>query len=224
VAATVFAAGIWVAGHVTRSSTLWAGAAALLVACAVAAVMARSVRLARIASILALVCTGALARVDAPVSRAALPPAEFLNGQPVEIEGYITGDSALRPGNGQRERFDLETVSIRLGSRTLTQPIGIRATAFVKNEGHDAYDAAEDQQPGAFPQLSYGDRVRCVARLRAPRNFHNPGAFDYEGYLRGLGITALGQWMWPRSKSCQGNREAVWVSGEAGFAAAFSHT
>ena len=40
--------------------------------------------------------------------------------------------------------------------------------------------------------FQYGERIRCVARLRRPRNFRNPGAFDYEGYLAERGIAALG--------------------------------
>ena len=43
----------------------------------------------------------------------------------------------------------------------------------------------------SFPRLAYGDRVRLTARLRLPRNFRNPGAFDYEGYLHGVGISTL---------------------------------
>jgi uncharacterized protein DUF4131 len=38
----------------------------------------------------------------------------------------------------------------------------------------------------------YGDRIRFLAKLRPPRNFRNPGAFDYAGYLADRGIAALG--------------------------------
>jgi competence protein ComEC len=38
-----------------------------------------------------------------------------------------------------------------------------------------------DGQPP--PALHYGQRVSIEARLRKPRNFGNPGAFDYKGYL-----------------------------------------
>lgn len=34
-----------------------------------------------------------------------------------------------------------------------------------------------------LPPLSYGQRIRLIAKLRTPRNFGNPGAFDYAGYL-----------------------------------------
>jgi competence protein ComEC len=39
-------------------------------------------------------------------------------------------------------------------------------------------------KPGESPpDLRYGQLLEVAARLRVPRNFGNPGAFDYEGYL-----------------------------------------
>ena len=38
----------------------------------------------------------------------------------------------------------------------------------------------------------YGDYIRFHARLRTPRNFQNPGGFDYEKYLRFRGILVRG--------------------------------
>ena len=38
----------------------------------------------------------------------------------------------------------------------------------------------EGQAP---PRLEYGQMVEFDAKVRKPRNFRNPGAFDYEGYL-----------------------------------------
>src|SRR5258708_22938226 len=38
----------------------------------------------------------------------------------------------------------------------------------------------------------YGERIRFFTKLRPPRNFRNPGAFEYEGYLATNGIAALG--------------------------------
>jgi competence protein ComEC len=40
--------------------------------------------------------------------------------------------------------------------------------------------------------LTYGTRVRIRAKLHPARNYRNPGAFDYEGYLRDNGISVLG--------------------------------
>jgi len=38
----------------------------------------------------------------------------------------------------------------------------------------------------------YGERIRMTCRLRPPKNFRNPGAFDYREYLADRGIAALG--------------------------------
>ena len=43
-----------------------------------------------------------------------------------------------------------------------------------------------------MPIFHYGDRIRFTAKLKLPRNFRNPGAFDYQGYLADRGIAALG--------------------------------
>jgi competence protein ComEC len=40
--------------------------------------------------------------------------------------------------------------------------------------------------------LRYGYRVRLTTKLYLPRNFHNPGSFDYEGYLRRKGVLVTG--------------------------------
>jgi hypothetical protein len=37
----------------------------------------------------------------------------------------------------------------------------------------------------------YGTRLRIRAKLHPARNYRNPGAFDYEGYLRDNGIGIL---------------------------------
>jgi competence protein ComEC len=40
--------------------------------------------------------------------------------------------------------------------------------------------------------VRYGYRVRLQAKLYPPRNFRNPGSFDYAGYLRRLGVLVTG--------------------------------
>jgi competence protein ComEC len=187
-AAAAFAVGIWLSGHLDRPPWLWAGATGLLVLCTIAAVFKKNLRLAQVSAVLASLCVGALTRVDVPVARVIVPTSEFLSGEPVEIEGHVTRDGALLPGNSPRERFDLETETIQLGDSKFIRPVGIRASLFTRS------DAVEDDPADVvamLPRLAYGDRVRFTAKLRLPRNFRNPGAFDYEGYLRGLGISAL---------------------------------
>jgi competence protein ComEC len=137
--------------------------------------------------LLALVCTGAFARIATPLPRISVPPAEFLSGDKVEIVGHVTNDGALLAGGGPRERFDLQTETIELNGQKLLQPIGIRATIFSR----DAVEEMPEDDVPVIPHMAYGARVRLTGKLRLPRNFRNPGAFDYEGYLHGLNISAL---------------------------------
>src|SRR5215471_17063204 len=131
VAAVAFAGGIWMAGHLFPSVALWGAAGALLVLCAVLAVFFQSsTRLAYLCAVLALVCAGALARITEPAPHIVVPPPEFISGEAVQIEGHVTNDGALLPGNAPRERSELQTEVIRLGDRNFTQPVGIRFTVF----------------------------------------------------------------------------------------------
>src|SRR5258707_4728380 len=186
-AALAFAGGVWLAGHLQRSPALWGWAATLLAICAIAAVVAKSGRLAQLSAVLALLCAGAFARIATPLQRNTVPPAEFLSGERVEIVAHVTNDGVLLAGGGPRERFDLQTESIELDGIKFGAPVGVRATVFSRAANEENVDPENSQ----FPRLAYGDRVRLIAKLRMPRNFRNPGAFDYEGYLRGIGITVL---------------------------------
>ena len=77
--------------------------------------------------------------------------------EPVILSGCVVEPPALA---GDKERFIVE-----LDARARVQ-----VTAY----------AREDQPP---PQLHYGQRVEFEARVRRPRNYGNPGAFDYARYL-----------------------------------------
>ncbi len=184
-AAGAFACGIWLAGHLERSRALWGWAGALLALCAIAAVLKKSPLVAQLAAVLGLLCAGAFSRVASPRPHIAIPPAEFLENADVEVLGHVTNDGAPAAGTGVRERFDLQTEYIRLGEEIFFVPFGMRVTVYSRN--------AEDSTPdrAQFAGLEYGTRVRFAARLRLPRNFHNPGAFDYESYLHGIGISVL---------------------------------
>jgi competence protein ComEC len=64
--------------------------------------------------------------------------------------------------------------------------------------------------------LKYGDRIRFISRLRSPRNFYNPGSFDYSRYLAYKGIFAIGH-----LKDCsyiarigQGDSNGLWKTVE----------
>ena len=186
-AAVAFACGILLSRYWPVSIELWGWACAALVLCAVTAVATKSLRAAQLAALLALICAGAFARIATPSPHLAVPPSGFLDVKDVDITGHVINDSTLLAGGGPRERFDLQTETLEIDGQKFTQPIGIRATVFSREVTEEAQ---EDDAP-AIPNLAYGARVRLKAKLRLPRNFRNPGAFDYEGYLHGLGISTL---------------------------------
>jgi competence protein ComEC len=184
-AALAFGIGIWLAGYLHRSPTLWCLAAAGLAISAMLAAGRNCIRPGYVAAICALLCAGAFSRVSIPEKHLSSPPQEFFSGAQVEIIGYVTNEGALLAGSEPHERFDLETESIGIGETRFTQPVGIRATVFVKPPEED-----DEAQP-EFPKLLYGEHIKLTGKLRPPRNFRNPEAFDYEDYLHGLGITTL---------------------------------
>ena len=55
-----------------------------------------------------------------------------------------------------------------------------------------ADDESSSTSPAPALAFPYGSRLHIRGKLHAARNFRNPGAFDYEGYLRDNGISMLG--------------------------------
>ncbi|HWB97549.1 MAG TPA: ComEC/Rec2 family competence protein, partial [Bryobacteraceae bacterium] len=87
------------------------------------------------------------------------PPPELDAGsrEIVILAGCVVEPPAL---SGDHERFVLE---LEPGAR-------VQVTLYGK----------ENTPP---PSLEYGQKIEIDARVRRPRNFGNPGAFDYAGYL-----------------------------------------
>lgn len=88
------------------------------------------------------------------------PPDPELDAQPGEIltvAGCVIDPPAFSAG---REQYVVE----------IAPHARIRLSMYLK----------EGEAP---PALSYGQRIEVQAHVRKPRNFGNPGAFDYRGYL-----------------------------------------
>lgn len=212
-ATIAFGTGVWFAGHSYLSAGYWGISAALFVACSMVAIAVKSLRLAYVAAVSALICAGAFGRMWAPAPVLIFPPEEFFLRNQVEMIGHVTDDGALLAGSEPRQRFDLETEIIQIGDKKFTRPVGIRATVFVKQPTES--DPNGDPEAG-FPQLVYGERVKLTAKLRVPRNFRNPATFDYESYLHDLGITTLASVRADRVEALPGSRGSrlgFWRSG-----------
>jgi competence protein ComEC len=98
------------------------------------------------------------------------------------------------------ESIDVETEAIASQGESWLVRAGVRLTIYEKVEDQAIgpsgdrvilYDPMARSPDHPIP-LTYGTRLRILAKLHPARNYRNPGAFDYEGYLRDNGISVLG--------------------------------
>ncbi len=153
--AAALAAGILASRFVAFEQPELFAAAAAFAAMGAVALWRRSRVLAGVCCCLGFFCAGALSSV----LHAPGPPPE-LDAEAREV--VILGGCVVEPPaiSGERERFTLEL-----------EP---RARAQVT-----LYTRAGE----TLPSLRYGQNVELDARVRKPRNYGNPGAFDYVRYL-----------------------------------------
>jgi ComEC/Rec2-related protein len=98
----------------------------------------------------------------------------------VTAEGNLRGDGI----GGLRQRLDVETEQITAGDQPLTAHYGVRVSIYRK-------ESTKSKEAAPMRLFAYGERLQFPAKLVAPRNFGNPGAFDYREYLAEHGIAAL---------------------------------
>jgi competence protein ComEC len=112
----------------------------------------------------------------------------FADGRDVVITGHVVKEGPNPgPHSGTQQRFDLELEQITSAGQTTELHSKIRVSAYGK-----AIREAPDPSPDELmPEFRYGERLRIDTRLYPPRNFRNPGAFDYRGFLAEEGIVAL---------------------------------
>ena len=116
----------------------------------------------------------------------------------LQITAHVTRNGRLQEGGFReiRQTVDVETETIQTAEgQTVAVHSGIRLSIYSPRQndivsGDSTSQAASTDNP--MPVFHYGDRLRFSAKLKRPRNFRNPGAFDYQGYLADRGIAALG--------------------------------
>ncbi|OGP94188.1 MAG: DNA internalization-related competence protein ComEC/Rec2 [Deltaproteobacteria bacterium RBG_16_54_18] len=105
----------------------------------------------------------------------AIPP-NHVSLIPDREKATLTGTILLPPQREEKETvFYLQTEEVSLGNTTASGTGRVRITI----------------RDPAIP-LQYGYRVRLLVKLYHPRNFKNPGSFDYAGYLRRQGVLVTG--------------------------------
>ena len=142
------------------------------------------------------------------------------DGREVTLTARVMREGYARAAGPQsiRESIDVETEEIASQGESWPVRAGVRLSIYEKLEnaemverwasvrqaqgrlspGLDAADGANGTgetpvAPFALTYaLTYGTRLRIPAKLHPARNYRNPGAFDYEGYLRDNGISVLG--------------------------------
>ena len=193
-AALGFAVGVSVGARAWRPASWWV-LAVLAFALAILWFTRRRPWIARLLAITAWVLLGALTIQILPPLELDARILEVADGRQVTIVGHVVREGYLRSPERQfvRQQIDLETESIEDEDAPLPIRAGVRLTIFEKPAANDA--ATSDPTPDAIelrPNFEYGSRLRLRATLHPPRNYRNPGAFDYEGYLRDRGIIVLG--------------------------------
>jgi competence protein ComEC len=200
-AALAYALGIVVGLYAWRP-VLWWVVGALALAMAAAYFAQRRVWLGRSLTLGAVFLVGAL-HVQVRGASTSLDRSiqEFADGQEFQITAHVVRDGQLRPGSfGEaRQALDVETEDVETdqlaahGAATAAVHSGIRLSIYGPR-AKEASEQADTESSGTMPVrlFRYGERIRFTAKLRPPRNFRNPGAFDYEGYLASNGIAALG--------------------------------
>src|SRR5271157_168713 len=130
------------------------------------------------------------------------------DGRPVTLTARVMREGYARAAGPRsiRESIDLQTEMIASDGATWPLRAGVRLAIYERVEdraiGQSGHRVIEGQGPLGFdgpmtrspdhPIFTYGSRLRILAKLHPARNYRNPGAFDYEGYLRDNGISVLG--------------------------------
>jgi competence protein ComEC len=118
----------------------------------------------------------------------------YADREELEITAHVTGDGRLHKDDfGEtRQSLDVEAEQIRTPTGEMVPThSGIRLNIYgPRTDAEEStLSAAANGKTRVF---HYGERLRFRSKLRPPRNFRNPGAFDYRGYLTDHGIAVLG--------------------------------
>ena len=179
-----YALGIVAGLHAWRPASLWVAAAVAFSAAGLYFVRRRK-WLAVALALGAFFLAGALhiqLRGSTNAFDTSLEP--FTDGQPIELTAHVTREGQFREGapNEIRQTLDVESEEIvSENGKPIPVHSGVRLGIY-------------STRPEAVPQhlFHYGERLRLPVKLKFPRNFRNPGAFDYQGYLTANHISTLG--------------------------------
>lgn len=193
-AALAFAAGIVFGARVWHPASWWITASLLLLFSA-GVFFFRRRRIALPCGFLALAILGAL-NFQLSDTRLVNSSAvdRFTDGDDVIITGHAIRDGVLRgAASGAetvRQLLDVAVEHIERDGEVTAADFNLRLSLYHSGEAESPGEV--NTTPPAPRVFLYGERLKVKTRLRLPRNFGNPGAFDFRGYLASQGIAALG--------------------------------
>lgn len=187
-AASIYALGIFIGVYAWRPAFWWLAAAIGFLAAAAYFVMRRP-GLAWLLAFASLFLAGALhiqLRNSLPLLDTSILP--YADRREVTVIAHVKAEGRIqRGGVGElRQSLDLECEQIQSADgQILPVHSGIRLSIYSQLAG-----VGEQGVSSFTPTFHYGDRIRFVTKLKPARNFRNPGAFDFQGYLadRGAGL------------------------------------
>jgi competence protein ComEC len=195
-AALAYSAGIVAATYHPRPISWWFAAGAFFLASSIY-FLKKQKFLATALALAALFLAGALhIQMRSP---STLDPslAPFAYGPEVQIIGHVTRQGKIRETSSNELSQTLDLQTERITEKEIvpaTDMVKESATSFPIHSGIRLGIYAvrsNDSSAPAMHLFRYGERIRFTAKLKLPRNFRNPGAFDYQSYLAANGIAAL---------------------------------
>ena len=176
-AAVGYSFGIWAGAYLWRPACWWF-VAALVVAASAYYYLHRRGRIA-VAAGLALFSIAGVIGIQLRPNPANLDILHFADGSEITLTAHVLREGASNIGRRAVQRIDVETEAVDASDNTFAVHSGLRVSIY-----------AEKASNGPPKTFTYGQRLRFATKLNAPRNFRNPGAFDYSGYLAEKGIAA----------------------------------
>ena len=194
-AAATYGLGILAGTYQWRPNSWWIISAVAFIAAA-AFLLQRRVKLGWVLGFLAFLLVGALniqlRNSGTHLDTGILP---FANRQEVILAAHVVRDGRIRQENTESvQTVDVESEEIQSEDNERDSVHSrVRLNIYdARSRLSDSNTKDNDAKISTPRVFRYGERIRLTCRLRAPKNFRNPGAFDYREYLADRGIAALG--------------------------------
>jgi competence protein ComEC len=181
--ATAYCAGLVAGKYLCRPFSWWL-VAAIVFAASAAYLRRRHPLIGFVLSCSAIFLVATLSIETRPPAGINTGLGALANGQELVVSGHVMHEGDMHePGGGEiQQRIDVETEQIETEDQRMSLHAGIRVSIYSRLQN-------TSEPPRIF---RYGQRLRFPTKLSRPRNFRNPGSFDYQGYLADNGIVALG--------------------------------